>query len=61
VIATLLTFRRVLEQHQLGETLMARVNAHLKASGVKVGAGTIVDATIIGACPRPKTVRSSAT
>jgi IS5 family transposase len=46
---TLLKFRRLLEQHHLGEALMARVNAHLKASGVKVGAGTIVDATIIGA------------
>ena len=32
---TLLKFRRLLEQHQLGEALMARVNAHLKASGVR--------------------------
>lgn len=46
---TLLKFRRLLEQHQLGEALMGRVNAHLKASGVKVGSGTIVDATIIAA------------
>lgn len=46
---TLLKFRRLLEQHQLGGALLERVNGHLKSSGVKVGTGTIVDATIIGA------------
>ncbi len=46
---TLLKFRRLLEQHQLGEVLMKRMNEYLKASGVKVGSGTIVDATIITA------------
>lgn len=46
---TLLKFRRLLEQHRLGEALMERVNGCLKASGVKIGSGTIVDATIIAA------------
>jgi IS5 family transposase len=46
---TLLKFRRLLEQHRLGEALMERVNRCLKAAGVKIGSGTIVDATIIAA------------
>jgi IS5 family transposase len=46
---TLLKFRRLLEQHDLGETLFARVNQGLRAAGIKVGGGTIVDATIIAA------------
>jgi len=46
---TLLKFRRLLEKHDLGAALMERVKACLAASGVKVGTGTIVDATIIGA------------
>ena len=46
---TLLKFRRLLETHQLGEALFAKVGAVLQASGLKVGTGTIVDATIIAA------------
>jgi len=46
---TLLKFRRLLEQHKLGEALFAKVGEVLQAHGVKVGTGTIVDATIIGA------------
>jgi IS5 family transposase len=46
---TMLKFRRLLERHQLGEALMVRVNGHLKSCGVKIGNGTIVDATIIAA------------
>jgi IS5 family transposase len=46
---TLLKFRRLLEQHKLGEALFAKVGAVLQANGLKVGTGTIVDATIIGA------------
>lgn len=46
---TLLRFRRLLEKHQLGEKLFATVGQVLQARGMKVGTGTIVDATIIGA------------
>lgn len=46
---TLLKFRRLLEKHQLGEALFAEVGQVLQARGLKVGTGTIVDATIISA------------
>ena len=46
---TLLKFRHLLEQHQLGQQLFASVGQVLQAQGLKVGAGTIVDATIIAA------------
>ena len=46
---TLLKFRRLLERHKLGEALFAKVGEVLQAQGLKVGTGTIVDATIIGA------------
>lgn len=46
---TLLKFRRLLEKHELGAALFAKVGEVLQAHGLKVGTGTIVDATIIGA------------
>jgi IS5 family transposase len=46
---TLLKFRRRLDKHHLGEKLFATVGQVLQARGLKVGSGTIVDATIIGA------------
>jgi len=46
---TLLNLRRMLEEHKLGEALFAKVGQVLQAQGLKVGTGTIVDATIIGA------------
>jgi IS5 family transposase len=46
---TLLKLRRLLEKHRLGEQLFATVGQELQARGLKVGTGTIVDATIIGA------------
>ena len=46
---TLLKFRHRLEDHKLGEALFAEVGEVLQANGLKVGTGTIVDATIIGA------------
>jgi IS5 family transposase len=46
---TLLKFRRLLEQHELGKQLFAKVGEVLQAKGMKVGTGTIVDATIIAA------------
>lgn len=46
---TLLKFRHLLEEHELGKQLFAKVGQVLQARGLKVGTGTIVDATIIGA------------
>jgi transposase, IS5 family len=46
---TLLRFRRLLEKHELGAALFAKVGEVLQAHGLKVGTGTIVDATIISA------------
>lgn len=46
---TLLKFRRLLETNQVGEKLFAKVGEVLQGRGLKVGTGTIVDATIIGA------------
>ena len=46
---TLLKFRRLLEDNKLGEALFAKVGEVLQASGLRVGTGTIVDATIIAA------------
>lgn len=46
---TLLKFRRLLNAHNLGEALFARVGKELQAQGIKINTGTIVDATIIGA------------
>ena len=46
---TILNFRHLLERHDLGPVLFARVNEHLACHGLKVAGGTIVDATIIAA------------
>jgi transposase, IS5 family len=46
---TMLKFRRLLNEHKLGEQLFAKVGEVLQASGFKLKTGTIVDATIIGA------------
>jgi IS5 family transposase len=46
---TLLKFRRRLEEHHLGEKLFAAVGQVLQSRGLKLGTGTIVDATLIGA------------
>jgi IS5 family transposase len=46
---TVLKFRRLLNDHQLGAALFAQVGQALQARGFKLNTGTIVDATIIGA------------
>ncbi|NOS76538.1 MAG: IS5 family transposase [Nitrospira sp.] len=46
---TICTFRHLLEAHQLGEQLFARIQEHLVMHGLQVSRGTIVDATIISA------------
>ena len=46
---TILNFRHLLEQHNLGPCLLGEINAHLESQGLKLREGTIVDATIIEA------------
>ena len=52
--STVLRFRHLLEEHNLGVKLFQQVHRHLEAQGIKVGTGTIVDATIIAAAPSTK-------
>jgi IS5 family transposase len=42
-------FRHLLERHSLGKKLFEEVNRHLKAEGLMLREGSIVDATIISA------------
>jgi IS5 family transposase len=46
---TLLNFRHLLEQHDLGAAMFSKVGELLLANGMKLSGGTIVDATIIAA------------
>ena len=46
---TVCNFRHLLEAHDLGPQIFAKVNAYLAQKGFKVTTGTIVDATIISA------------
>src|SRR5262249_59249127 len=46
---TLCKFRHLLEQQGLGQALFDAVRDHLRAQGISVSTGTIVDATIIAA------------
>ncbi len=52
--STICRFRHLLENHHLGVTLFQQVHRHLEAQGIKVGTGTIVDATLIAAPPSTK-------
>lgn len=51
---TLLRFRRLLETHQLTETIFNTINAHLSERGLFLRQGTVVDATLIAAAPSTK-------
>jgi IS5 family transposase len=46
---TILTFRHLLEKHELGEQIFEPVQDHLNARGMTMRQGTIVDATVIAA------------
>lgn len=46
---TILKFRHLMEAHDLGEQLFVLIGAYLEENGLKVGKGTIVDATLIQA------------
>jgi IS5 family transposase len=47
--ATILRFRHLLEEHDLGGAMLDAVNGHLADKGIRITTGTIVDATIIHA------------
>ena len=46
---TILKFRHLLEKHDLGQAIFAEVGRILQGRGLRLSAGTIVDATIIAA------------
>jgi len=46
---TILNFRHLIEVNELGAAMLHAVNDHLHTKGIKIGTGTIVDATIIHA------------
>ena len=46
---TVCKFRHLLERHGLGRQMLAVVNGYLARHGLKIGTGTIVDATIVAA------------
>jgi transposase, IS5 family len=58
---TVLNFRHWLEEHDLIRALFDEVGAMLEERGLLMRQGTIVDATIIAAPPRPKTRARAAT
>lgn len=51
---TICRFRHLLERQNLGSALFEYVLEYLEVNGIKVGRGTIVDATIISAPPSTK-------
>ena len=46
---TILTFRHLLEKHDLGEQIFETVKAHLRARGMTIRQRTIADGTLIAA------------
>ncbi len=46
---TILAFRHLLEKHDLGQQIFETVKAHLKARGMAMKQGKIIDATLIAA------------
>ena len=51
---TILKFRHLLEEHALTGPLLEAVNGYLKAQGLRVSKGTMVDATLIPAASSTK-------
>ncbi len=47
--STILRFRHLLEEHQLSQQILAKVNATLQANGLLLRSGTVVEATLIAA------------
>lgn len=54
---TILNFRHLLEEHELGGAMLDAVNLHLEARGIRITTGTMVDATIIHAPSSTKNQR----
>ena len=54
---TILRFRHLLEEHNLGIQLLAAINATLIAKGLMLKTGTVVDATLIAAPSSTKNSR----
>jgi IS5 family transposase len=54
---TLLKFRRLLETHDLCKGLFTAINADLRARGLLLREGTLVDATLIAAPPSTKNLK----
>ena len=52
--STVCRFRHLLEAQPFGKKLFEQVHAYLERQDIKIGAGTIVDATIISAPPSTK-------
>jgi IS5 family transposase len=46
---TILTFRHLLEKHDLGDEIFEMVNTYLKDCGMQMRQGAITDATMIAA------------
>jgi IS5 family transposase len=42
-----LKFRRLLEKHELTESIFKTINKHLASKGLMMRGGTVVDATMI--------------
>lgn len=51
---TILKFRHLIEKHELTEQLFSQINSYLVDQGIKVSAGSMVDATIIRASSSTK-------
>src|SRR6202140_1696877 len=54
---TVCKFRHLLEEHDLGAGIFARVNEHLQGQGMRISRGTIVDATVVSAASSTKNAR----
>jgi IS5 family transposase len=54
VETAILAFRQLLEKHDLGKQIFETVKAHLKANGMAMKQGTIIDATLIAALSSTK-------
>ncbi len=51
---TILTFRHLMEKHELGEQIFETVKGHLTAWGITIWQGTLVDASLIAASSSTK-------